>query len=61
MTGANRGLGREIARQLAARGHDVLVGSRDPAAGERTAVECPGETTGTAVPPATRAAAPQAP
>jgi NAD(P)-dependent dehydrogenase (short-subunit alcohol dehydrogenase family) len=30
VTGANRGLGLEVARQLAARGHDVLAGARDP-------------------------------
>jgi len=30
VTGANRGLGLEVARQLAARGYDVLAGARDP-------------------------------
>jgi NAD(P)-dependent dehydrogenase (short-subunit alcohol dehydrogenase family) len=34
ITGANRGIGREIARQLAARGVAVVVGSRDLAAGQ---------------------------
>ena len=29
VTGANKGIGREIARQLAAAGHTVYVGSRD--------------------------------
>jgi NAD(P)-dependent dehydrogenase (short-subunit alcohol dehydrogenase family) len=37
VTGGSRGIGREVARQLAARGHYVLIGSRDPAAGEREA------------------------
>ena len=37
VTGANRGLGLEIARQCAARGDAVVLGSRDPAAGERAA------------------------
>ena len=31
VTGANRGIGLEVARQLAARGFDVLAGARDPA------------------------------
>jgi NAD(P)-dependent dehydrogenase (short-subunit alcohol dehydrogenase family) len=31
VTGANRGLGLEVARQLAARGYAVLAGARDPA------------------------------
>ena len=30
VSGANRGLGLEVARQLAARGYDVLAGARDP-------------------------------
>ena len=30
VTGANRGLGLEVARQLARRGHTVLAGARDP-------------------------------
>ena len=29
VTGANRGIGAEVAIQLAANGHHVLVGSRD--------------------------------
>lgn len=32
VTGANRGIGREVCRQLAARGHTVLLTARDPAA-----------------------------
>jgi NAD(P)-dependent dehydrogenase (short-subunit alcohol dehydrogenase family) len=31
VTGANRGIGLEVARQLAALGHTVLAGARDPA------------------------------
>ena len=34
ITGANRGIGREIARQLAELGIAVVVGSRDLAAGQ---------------------------
>ncbi len=33
ITGANRGLGREVARQLAGKGHHVLLGARDRDAG----------------------------
>lgn len=39
VTGANKGIGREIARQLAALGHTVVVGSRQVAAGEAVATE----------------------
>jgi NAD(P)-dependent dehydrogenase (short-subunit alcohol dehydrogenase family) len=39
ITGATRGLGREAARQLVAAGHDVYVGARDAARGERVAAE----------------------
>lgn len=37
VTGANRGLGNEVASQLAARDHVVYLGSRDPDAGQRAA------------------------
>ena len=37
VTGANKGIGHEIARQLAARGYTVLVGARDAARGEAAA------------------------
>jgi NAD(P)-dependent dehydrogenase (short-subunit alcohol dehydrogenase family) len=37
VTGANRGIGLEVARQLAARGDTVVLGSRDLAAGRRAA------------------------
>jgi NAD(P)-dependent dehydrogenase (short-subunit alcohol dehydrogenase family) len=39
ITGANRGIGREIARQLAAMGIAVVVGARDLAAGQAAARE----------------------
>lgn len=39
ITGANRGLGLETAKQLAAQGHDVILGARDPALGETAARE----------------------
>jgi NAD(P)-dependent dehydrogenase (short-subunit alcohol dehydrogenase family) len=37
ITGANKGLGRETARQLVAAGHDVWAGSRDPGRGQAAA------------------------
>lgn len=37
VTGGNRGIGLEIARQLAAHGHHVILGSRDRASGESSA------------------------
>jgi NAD(P)-dependent dehydrogenase (short-subunit alcohol dehydrogenase family) len=37
VTGANRGLGFEVTRQLAARGYTVLLGARDPAKGRQAA------------------------
>jgi NAD(P)-dependent dehydrogenase (short-subunit alcohol dehydrogenase family) len=39
VTGANKGIGREIARQLAAAGLTVYVGSRDAERGRRAAAE----------------------
>jgi NAD(P)-dependent dehydrogenase (short-subunit alcohol dehydrogenase family) len=39
VTGANRGIGREVAHQLAALGHYVLVGARDAAKGMAVADE----------------------
>ncbi|GAA2206524.1 SDR family NAD(P)-dependent oxidoreductase [Nonomuraea monospora] len=43
VTGANKGIGKEIARQLAASGLTVYVGSRDAARGERAAEEIGGD------------------
>ncbi|MCG7522475.1 SDR family NAD(P)-dependent oxidoreductase [Ruegeria sp. Ofav3-42] len=37
ITGANRGIGLAIAKEMANRGHDVLMGSRDLNAGESAA------------------------
>jgi NAD(P)-dependent dehydrogenase (short-subunit alcohol dehydrogenase family) len=42
VTGANRGLGLEVCRQLAARGHVVLLTARDPAKAEAAAQEVGG-------------------
>jgi NAD(P)-dependent dehydrogenase (short-subunit alcohol dehydrogenase family) len=42
VTGASGGIGKEIARQLAALGWDVLIGVRDAARGEKTAAEIAG-------------------
>jgi NAD(P)-dependent dehydrogenase (short-subunit alcohol dehydrogenase family) len=39
ITGANKGIGHEVARQLAAKGFHVLVGARDLKAGRRAAEE----------------------
>jgi NAD(P)-dependent dehydrogenase (short-subunit alcohol dehydrogenase family) len=43
ITGGNRGIGFEIARQLALRGLRVVVGSRDLDAGEHAAAQLTGE------------------
>jgi NAD(P)-dependent dehydrogenase (short-subunit alcohol dehydrogenase family) len=43
ITGANKGLGYETARQLVAAGHTVYLGSRDAARGQRAADELGGK------------------
>lgn len=43
VTGATRGIGAEIARQLAAAGHTVYLGARDLGRGERLAAGWPGD------------------
>lgn len=43
VTGGNRGIGREIARQLARQQVHVVIGSRDPAKGEKAAAEMKSE------------------
>jgi NAD(P)-dependent dehydrogenase (short-subunit alcohol dehydrogenase family) len=52
VTGANRGIGREVARQLGERGYEVLVSARDGAAAEDTAAQLAseGEDVGTFMP-----------
>jgi NAD(P)-dependent dehydrogenase (short-subunit alcohol dehydrogenase family) len=39
ISGANRGIGREVTRQLAQRGYTTILGSRNLAAGERVAAD----------------------
>jgi NAD(P)-dependent dehydrogenase (short-subunit alcohol dehydrogenase family) len=43
VTGANKGLGREISRQLGAKGVHVLVGARDPERGRQAETALRGE------------------
>lgn len=43
VTGGNRGIGKEICRQLAADGHHVLLGSRDFTKGKAAAAEMSGK------------------
>jgi nucleoside-diphosphate-sugar epimerase len=43
VTGANKGLGKEVARQLGRLGATVLIGSRDHARGELAAAELAAE------------------
>jgi NAD(P)-dependent dehydrogenase (short-subunit alcohol dehydrogenase family) len=39
VTGANKGIGKEISRQLAAQGVSVLMGARDPSRGEKAVAD----------------------
>src|SRR5450432_3018468 len=48
VTGANRGIGQEVARALASEGSDALVGSRDRAKGDATAARIRKQTGGRA-------------
>ncbi len=50
VTGANRGIGREVARQLAGQGYEVLVSARDGAKAQATAAELATETGATVKP-----------
>src|SRR5215468_9185918 len=43
VTGGNRGIGKEIARQLAARGFRVILTARDPKAGAKAASSIEGD------------------
>lgn len=43
VTGANRGIGREVCRQLAIDGYNVILTSRDPEKGKRAAEELQSE------------------
>ncbi len=45
VTGGNRGIGKEICRQLAAAGHEVYLGSRDQGKGEAAAQGMEGSVT----------------
>ena len=42
ITGANKGIGFEVARQLSGKGFTVLLGARDQQRGEEAAAKIPG-------------------
>ncbi|WP_338118041.1 SDR family NAD(P)-dependent oxidoreductase [Streptomyces coryli] len=46
VTGGNRGIGREVCRQLAERGHTVVLTARGPGAAEKAAAELGGDVHG---------------
>jgi NAD(P)-dependent dehydrogenase (short-subunit alcohol dehydrogenase family) len=52
VTGANRGIGREVARQLGERGYEVLLGARDPEKAAAAAREL-AQSTGASIRPLT--------
>jgi NAD(P)-dependent dehydrogenase (short-subunit alcohol dehydrogenase family) len=52
VTGANRGIGREVARQLGERGYEVLLGARDAEKAAGAALEL-AESTGASIRPLT--------
>jgi len=60
VSGANRGIGREIARQLAGRGLTVVVGSRDLEKGEAAAAELAGTAVATQLDVTDESSAPSA-
>ncbi|HEY7934516.1 MAG TPA: SDR family oxidoreductase [Solirubrobacteraceae bacterium] len=47
ITGANRGIGLEVARQLAGRNYEVILGARDPENGQMVADQLARETSST--------------
>jgi NAD(P)-dependent dehydrogenase (short-subunit alcohol dehydrogenase family) len=51
VTGANRGIGREVARQLAAAGYQVLLSARDGEKASAAAREVADETRASRLPP----------
>jgi NAD(P)-dependent dehydrogenase (short-subunit alcohol dehydrogenase family) len=50
VTGANRGIGREVARQLASKGYEVLLSARDGEQASKAAADVAQSTGGTVVP-----------
>ena len=46
ITGANRGIGREVARQMAQRGYQVILSARDAAKADAAAAELAKQTSG---------------
>ena len=51
ITGASKGIGAELARQLAARGARLALAARDREALERVAAECAPRVAGNPLPP----------
>ena len=59
VTGANRGIGREVARQLAERGYEVLLGARNAEQASAVAKELSASSGGRIVPLTLDVSAPQ--